>query len=106
MDYRLKREADCAAEARILLSAAARGVNQLESAAEQASGRLAALTGILSQLKELPGSHEPEADAAAASSAAAVCRHARAPLRSLDALGKRPAVVTVVVRQVAAPSAN
>ena len=67
---------------------------------------MAALTGILSQLKELPGSHEPEADAAAASSAAAVCRHARAPLRSLDALGKRPAVVTVVVRQVAAPSAN
>ena len=68
---------------------------------------MAALTGMLSQLKELAGSHEPGAAAAAALYAAAVCRGAQALLLSLDVLGKRPAVVTVVVRQVAAtPSAN
>jgi hypothetical protein len=52
---------------------------------------------MLSQLKELAGSHEPDAAAAAAHSAAAVCRGAQALLPSLDALGKRPTVVTVIV---------
>jgi hypothetical protein len=62
---------------------------------------------MLFQLKELAESHESDAAAAAALYAAAVCRRARALLRSLDALGKRPAVVTVVVQQVAAtPSAS
>ena len=76
---------------------AAGRVNQQESAAEQALDRLAALKGMLSQLKELAGSHEPDAAAAAAYSAAAVCRRPDL-LRSLDALGKRPTVVTVVVQ--------
>jgi hypothetical protein len=68
---------------------------------------LAALTRMLSQLKELAGSHEPDAAAAAAQYAAAVCRGAQALLSSFDALGKRPAVVTMVVQQVAAtPSAD
>lgn len=68
---------------------------------------MAALTGMLSQLKVLAGSHEPDAAAAAALYAAAACRHAQALHYSPDALGKRPAVVTAVVRQVAAaPSAN
>jgi hypothetical protein len=76
---------------------AARRVNQLESAAEPALDRLAALTGMLAQPKELAGLHEPDAAAAAALYAAAVCRDARALFRSVDALGKRPAVVAVVV---------
>ena len=97
MDYRLKREADCAAEARILLSAAARGVNQLESAASQAFCRLAALRGMLARLKRLAVSGEPDAAEAAALDAATVCREARALLRALTAHGTRGAGVTVVV---------
>jgi hypothetical protein len=57
---------------------------------------------MLSQLKELTGSQESDAAAAAALYAAAVCRRARAQLRSLNALGKRPDVVTMVVQQVVA----
>jgi hypothetical protein len=66
---------------------------QLESAAEQALGCLAALTGMLSRLKELAESHEPEGAAAAAYTAPPRRAGARALLRSLDALGKRPAEV-------------
>jgi hypothetical protein len=55
----------------MLLAAAARRVNQLESSAEQALDRLAALTRMLSQANELTGSHESDAAAAAALYAAA-----------------------------------
>jgi hypothetical protein len=58
---------------------------------------------MLSQLKELTGSQESDAAAAAALYAAAVCRRSRALVRSLDAVGKRPAVVTLVVYQAIVP---
>jgi hypothetical protein len=106
MDHLRNPRADGVAQARARLAAAARSVNKLESAAEEAMYRLAALTGMLCRLEDLTGPRDTEA-AAAARDAAAVCRDAHVLLRSLDALDKRLAVVTVVVHQsVATPSAG
>jgi hypothetical protein len=131
MDHRRNPETAVIAKARALLAAAVRSVNQLESAAEQAFDclaaltgqwcpchhsasdpeqglhRLAALTGMLSQFEEPAGLHDPLAADVAAMFAPAVCQDAQALLRVLDAIGKRLAVVTVFVQQVAAmPSAD
>jgi hypothetical protein len=107
MDYRRNRETDCVAQARTLLAAAARGVNQLEGAANQAFCRLAALRGILTRLEALTRSGEPDAAAAAALDAATVCREAKALLRALGAHGTMGAGVTLVVETAAArASAN
>jgi hypothetical protein len=130
MDHRRNPETAVIAQARALLAAAVRSVNQLESAAEQAFDclaaltgqwcpcqdstrasqglhRLAALTGMLSQFEKLAGLHDPLAADVAALYAAAVCKDAQALLRVLDAIGKRLAVVTVFVQQCAAtPSAD
>jgi len=106
MDHRRNPEPDGIAQARARLAAAARSVNKLESAAEQALYRLASLTGMLCRFEDLAGSRDTEA-AAAALDAAAVCRDAQALLCSLEALDKRLAVVTVVVHQaVPTPSAG
>src|SRR5262245_29660621 len=105
MNHRRNLEGDGLAEARALLAEAARSVSRLESAAEQALYRLAALAGMRSRLADLAGLYGPDA-AAAALYAAAVCRDARALQRSLDALGKRLAVITVVVQLAATPSAG
>jgi hypothetical protein len=124
-------EANGIVQARALLAAAAKSVNHLESAAEQALDclaaltgqwcpchhsagdveqaldRLAELTGMLSQLEELAGLQDPDAAAAAARYAAAVCRDAQALVRSLDTLSTRLAVVTVLIQQApATPSTD
>jgi hypothetical protein len=130
MDHRRNPESDVIAQARALLAAAVRSVNRLESAAEQALDCLAAITGqwcpchnsasdaeqglhcmaalpgILSQFEELAGLHDPHAADVAALYTAAVRQEAQALLRVFDAIGKRLAVVTVLVQQGAAmPSA-
>jgi hypothetical protein len=97
MDHRRKREADCVAQARSLLAAAAKGVNQLESAASEAFCRLAALRGMLARLERLTGSGEPDAAEAAALDAATVCREAKALLRTLAAHGTRGTAVPVLL---------
>jgi hypothetical protein len=51
---------------------------------------------MLTRLEEPAALHDPDAVAGAAKYAVAVCRGAQALLRSLDALGKWPAVVAVV----------
>jgi hypothetical protein len=81
MDYQNKSDAACVARARALLAAAAIGVERLESAANLAFFRLAALTEMLARLEGLGGSREAEADAAAALDAATVCREAKVLLR-------------------------
>jgi hypothetical protein len=107
MDYRRNRETDCVAQARLLLAAAARGVNQLEAAANHAFCRLAALRGMLARLEKLAGSGEPYAAEAAALDAATVCREARALLRTLAAPGTRGAgIMTVVGTAATRGSAN
>jgi hypothetical protein len=131
MDHRHNPEADGIARTRALLVATARSVNQLEVAAELALDRLAALsgqwcpchhsagdadqdldrlvalTGMQLRFEELAGWHDPDAAAATAGYAAAVCRDAQALLRSIDELGKRLAVITVFSQQpVATPLAD
>jgi hypothetical protein len=106
MDHRRNLEAEGIAQARTRLAAAARSVKRLESAAEDALFRLAALTGMLCRLEELTGSRDTEA-AAAAVDAAAVCQDAHALLYSLETLDRRLAAVTVIVpRAVATSSAG
>jgi hypothetical protein len=63
---------------------------------------LAAFAGKLSRLGEPGAVHDAAAAAAAARYAVAVCRGSQALLRSLDALGKWPAVVGVVDQEVTA----
>jgi hypothetical protein len=81
MHYRRNPGPDGVAQARALLAAAAEGVQQLESAANQAFCRLAALAGLLARHDNLTGSHSPEAVEAAALDAATVCREAEVLLR-------------------------
>jgi hypothetical protein len=69
------------ARARALLAAAALGVERLQSAADQAFCRLAALAGLLARLEGPGGSGEPGAGEAAALDAATVCREAEVLLR-------------------------
>jgi hypothetical protein len=72
-----------AAQARELLAAATRGVEHLESAAAQASYRLAVLAGVLARREGPATSRAPEAAEAAeaaALGAAGVCRAANALL--------------------------
>jgi hypothetical protein len=81
MDHQNNPHTACVARARALLAAAALGVERLESAANLAFFRLAALTGMLARLERLGGSREAEAGAAAALDAATVCREAKVLLR-------------------------
>ncbi len=107
MDHQRNPQADAIAQVRTLLAAAARRANQVKSAAEQTLDCLAAFTGMLSRPGEPAAVHDPDAAAGAAKYAVAVCRGAQALLRSLDALGKWPAVVTGGVPSAAAtPSAH
>jgi hypothetical protein len=96
MDHRRNPQAHAIAQVCSLLDAATRRANQVKSAAEQALDCLAAFTGKLSRLTEPAALRDPDAAAAAAKYAVAVCRGSQALLRSLDALGKWPAVVTMV----------
>ena len=84
MDHQNNPEGVCLARARALLAAAAIGVERLESAANQAFCRLAALTGLMARLEGLGGSCKPEAGAAAALDAATVCREAKVLLRYIS----------------------
>jgi hypothetical protein len=107
MNHQRNPQADAVAQVRTLLVAAARRANQVKSAAEQTLDCLAAFSGILSRIGEPAARHDLSAVAGAAKYAVAVCRGAQALLRSLDALGKWPAVVTAEVPSVAAtPSAH
>ena len=81
MDHLNNPDADCVARARALLAAAAIGVERLESAANLAFFRVAALTEMLARLEGLGGSGEPEASEAATLDAPTVCREAKVLLR-------------------------
>jgi hypothetical protein len=81
MDHHNNPDTACVARARALLAAAAIGVERLESAANLAFFRLAALTEKLARLEGLCGSSEAEAGAAALPNAATVCREAKVLLR-------------------------
>jgi hypothetical protein len=70
MDHQNNPNAVSVARARALLAAATIGVERLESAAHQASRRLAALTEKMAQLEGRGGSPEPEVGEAAALGAA------------------------------------
>jgi hypothetical protein len=70
-----------ASRARALLAAAGIGAERLESAANLAFSRVAALTERLARLEELGGSREPVAGEAAALEAVTVCRQAKVLLR-------------------------
>ena len=83
MDHQNNQEDACVARARALLASAAIGVERLESAANQAFCRLAALTGVLARLERLSGSPDPEAGEAAAMDAATLCREATLLLRDM-----------------------
>ena len=84
LDHQNNPDAACVARARALLAAAAIGVERLESAANLAFFRLAALTEKLARLEGLGGSGEPKAGDAAAPDAAAACRQAKALLRCVS----------------------
>jgi hypothetical protein len=101
MDDRRNWEADPVAQARTLLAAATRGVNQLEGAANRAFCRLAALKVILARLEALAGSGEPDAAEAVALDAATVCREATALLHALAAHGTREAGVMAGIGRAA-----
>jgi hypothetical protein len=81
MDHENNHDAANVARARALLAAAAIGVERLETAANLAFFRLAALTERLARLERPGGSHEAEVNAAAAPDAATVCRKAKVLLR-------------------------
>ena len=83
MDHQNNPDAACVARARALLASAAIAVERLESAANQAFCRLAALTGMLARLEGLSRSGEPEAGGAAALDAATLCREATLLLRDI-----------------------
>jgi hypothetical protein len=93
MDQRHGPETDRVARARALVAAAAKGVARLESAANQAFCRLAALAGMLNRLEKLTGSRVPEAAEAAALDVATVCREAKVLLRYTRSRRWRPAQV-------------
>jgi hypothetical protein len=80
VNHRQGPGADAGAQARELLAAATRGVEQLESAAAQASYRLAALAGVLARREGPAVPRAPEAAETAALGAAGVCRAANALL--------------------------
>lgn len=84
MDHQNTPETACVARARTLLAAAAMGVERLESAANQAFCRLAALAGLLARLEGLGASREPEASEAAALDVATLCREATVLLRYIS----------------------
>jgi hypothetical protein len=90
MDHPHCPEDDRVARARALVAAAAEGVARLESTANQAFCRLAALAGMLNRIQELARSHVPDAAEAAALDAATVCREATALLCAIRARGWRP----------------
>jgi hypothetical protein len=102
MSHQGNLEADHVLQARALLAAAKRGVEQLEGAATLALCRLAALQGLQAQAEQLAGSPEPGEAEAGAIDAATVCREAKALIRSIHAPGKKSGVVRVVVRPAAA----
>jgi hypothetical protein len=77
MDHQNNPDAACVARTRALLDAAAIGAERLESAANLAFCRLAALKEMLARLEELGGSREPEVGAAVALDASTMCREAR-----------------------------
>ena len=81
MDHQNNPIAVSVARARALLAAATIGVERLESAANRAFFRVAALTEMLARLEGLGESGEPEAGEGAALAAATVCREATALLR-------------------------
>jgi hypothetical protein len=81
MDHQTNPDAACVARARALLAAAAIGVERLESAANLAFFRVAALTQTLARIEGRGGAEDPEAGEAATLDAATVCREARALLR-------------------------
>jgi hypothetical protein len=84
MNHRHNPDAECVAQARILIAKAAKGVEQLENVAGQAFCRLTALTGLLARLEELARSRDPEAVEATVLDAATVCREAEILLRYLN----------------------
>jgi hypothetical protein len=84
MNDRYNPDAECVAQARILIVKAAKGVEQLENEASQAFCRLTALVRLLARLEELARSRDPEAVEAALLDAATVCREAEILLRYLD----------------------
>jgi hypothetical protein len=84
MDHRLNPDADGVTQARALLSAAAKGVERLETTASHAFCRLSALKGLLTRLEDLSESREPDAAEAAALYAATVCRETKALLHFID----------------------
>jgi hypothetical protein len=106
MNHRGNLEADLVVQARALLAAAKRGVEQLEGAATLAFCRLAALQGLQDRVELLAGSPEPGEAEAGAIDASTLCREAKALIRSMHARGKKPGVVRVIVRPVAKPLAN
>jgi hypothetical protein len=81
MDHQNNPDAASVARARALLAAAAIRVERLESAANLAFSRVAALTEMLDRLDGLGGSRDPEVGEAAALDAATVCRQAKGLLR-------------------------
>jgi hypothetical protein len=84
MDHQDNTDAVCVVRARLLLAAAAIGVERLQSAANAAnlaSCRLAALRRMLARLEGRAGSREPAEGKAAALDAATVCRAAKVLLR-------------------------
>jgi hypothetical protein len=102
MNHRGNLEADHVVQARALLAAAKRGVEQLEGAATLALCRLAALQGLQARVERLAGSPEPGEAEAGAMDAATVCREAKALIRSIHARGKKGGLVRVIVRAAAA----
>jgi hypothetical protein len=87
MDHQNNTDAACVAWARVLLAAAAIGVERLQSAANAAnlaSCRLATLRGMLARLEGRGGSREPEAGEAAVVDAATICRAAKVLLRYIS----------------------
>jgi hypothetical protein len=96
MDYQNNPDAACVARARALLAAAARGVSRLESEANLAFFRVAALAEMLARLEGLGGSGERKVGEAVALDAAMVCREAKALLRYISSRQwpARPVVAT------------
>jgi hypothetical protein len=84
MDHQNNTDAACVVRARLLLAAAAIGVERLHSAANAAnlaSCQLAGLRRMLARLEGRGGSGEPGEGEAAALDAATVCRAAKVLLR-------------------------
>jgi hypothetical protein len=84
MAHRNNPEAASLARARKLLDAVAVGIERLESAADLAYYRRAALAEVLARLEGGDGSRESEAGAAAALDGAAVCHEATVLLRYIS----------------------